>query len=88
MSVTLTSGRLRRGGEVAQRLDLGGDAVAQHVEVGHRVGGGVDAEDDVAVVGEDRHADGVLRRERDERQDLAQPRAERVERQSAGRARS
>ena len=76
------------GRELAQRVDLGGDAVAQDVEVGHRVGGGVDAEEDLPVVGDDRDADGVLGRERDERAGsrAAARRARRAS--SAARARS
>ena len=64
----------------AERLDLVGDRVAQDREVGHRIGRDIDPVEDLAVVGDDCHADSVLGRKRDEREYLAERRPVGVER--------
>ena len=60
------------GGRFAHRRE-------HHLEVRHRVAIGDDAEEEVAVVADDRHADGVFGRQRHQRVDLAQRRPARIE---------
>jgi hypothetical protein len=74
--------RSRSSGSWQERCQLGqrrGDPLLEHVEVGHGCVIGDQPERDPPRVGDHRDADGVVGGERDDRYDVRQGRAERVQ---------